>query len=44
MLENTLKSGVKTLKDSITKVKLSDNDVKRIEREIISLKTSINKG
>lgn len=44
MLENTLKSGVKTLRDGSTKEKLSDSDVKRINSEIMILKASITKG
>lgn len=44
MLENTLKSGVKTLKDGQTKEKLSDFDVKRINKEIESLKSKLLKG
>lgn len=44
MLENTLKSGVKILKDGVTKVKLSSKDEERINKEIASLKTKLQKG
>ena len=44
MLEDTLKSGVKTLKDGVTKVKLSDSDVKRVNNEMEILKSKLLKG
>lgn len=44
MLENTLKSGVKTLKDGVTKMKLSEIDVKRVNKEIEILKSKLLKG
>lgn len=44
MLENTLKSGVKTLKDGVSKEKLSEIDVKRINKEIEILKSKLLKG
>ena len=42
-LEAQLKSGVKTLKDGITVVKLNDSDIIRINKEIQSLKQTISK-
>jgi len=43
-LEAQLKSGVKILKDSLTKQKLSDFDIKRINAEMSVLKLSLSKG
>ena len=44
MLENTLKSGVKTSKDGKYTIELSNMDVLRISKEIESLKNKLLKG
>jgi vacuolar-type H+-ATPase subunit E/Vma4 len=40
-LTTQLKAGTKTLKDGVTIVPLTESDVKRIEKEIETLKTKI---
>ena len=40
-LQDQLKSGIKILKDGKTESKLTDGDIKRIEKEIQILKTRI---
>lgn len=44
VLESTLKSGVKTLKDGTTKVPLTESDKNRIQRESETLRQRLAKG